>query len=111
METTTDVSRLIQEIVEALRTQYAPEKVILFGSHAEGTARPGSDIDLLIIRDTDERFIDRCFTVRRILTDPKRTTPLEVLVLTPCEVCERLEGGDQFVADVLHKGKVVYEAD
>lgn len=94
----------------ALRREYQPEKVILFGSHAYGRPDEDSDLDLLIIKDTPERPIDRRAAVTRILSDPKRLLPLEVLVLTPQEVRERLEGGDQFLREILEKGEVLYEA-
>ncbi len=102
------VSETIQEIVDKLRTEYAPEKIILFGSYAYGDPRPDSDIDLLIIKKTNERFIDRWVAVRRILSDPKRLVGLETLVVTPQEVSRRLEIGDQFVKEILERGRVLY---
>jgi len=110
MMTSEGVEKIIQGILEKLLTGYSPQKVILFGSYAYGDPQPGSDIDLLIIKETSERFIDRWVAVRRILSDPKRRLPLEVLVLTPQEVERRLAIGDQFVAEVLEKGKVLYAA-
>ena len=110
MVATKEVQKIIQDILERLLTGYAPQKVILFGSYAYGTPRPGSDIDLLIIKETSERFIDRWVTVRRLLSDPKRTVPLETLVLTPEEVSRRLAIGDQFLAEIMEKGKVLYAA-
>jgi len=101
---------VIQQIVEKLVSGYAPQKVILFGSYAHGDPTPGSDIDLLIIKETPERFIDRWVTVRRILSDPKRMVPLETLVLTPQEVSRRLAIGDQFLAEIMEKGEVLYAA-
>ncbi len=100
----------IQGIVARLAAAYAPERVILFGSYATGTAGPDSDIDLLIIKETPKRFIDRWVEVRRILSDPDRSVPLETLVLTPKEVEERLAIGDQFVEQILREGKVLYAA-
>ncbi len=67
-----EAREIIQDILEKLLTSYAPQKVILFGSYAYGTPRQDSDIDLLIIKETSERFIDRWVTVRRILSDPER---------------------------------------
>ena len=99
---------LVEQMVRKLAAEYAPQKVILFGSRAYGHARPDSDIDLLIIKDTSERLIDRWTTVRRILSDPKRTVPLETLVLTPDELQQRLEIGDQFIAQIVEKGTVLY---
>lgn len=105
-----EVREIIQDILEKLLTGYAPQKVILFGSYAYGNPQPDSDIDLLIIKETSERFIDRWVTVRRLLSDPKRTVPLETLVLTPQEVSKRLAIGDQFLAEIIEKGEVLYAA-
>ena len=103
-----EVRQTIQAILEKLLAGYAPQKVILFGSYAYGDPRPDSDIDLLIIKETDERFIDRWVAVRRLLSDPGRTIPLETLVLTPQELSDRLAIGDQFLAEVVEKGDVLY---
>lgn len=105
-----EIREVIQDILRRLLAGYAPQKVILFGSWAYGSPRPDSDIDLLIIKETSERFIDRWVTVRRILSDPRRTLPLETLVLTPDEVSKRLAVGDQFLAEIMRKGKVLYAA-
>jgi len=88
--TRTELSRIVQRLVDA----YEPEKIILFGSYAYGQPNADSDLDLLIIKKTSERFIDRWTTVRKIMSDPKRSIPFEPLVLTPQEVKERLAIGD-----------------
>ena len=105
-----EVRQIIQDILAKLLAGYTPEKVILFGSYAYGSPRPDSDIDLLIIKETSERFIDRWVTVRRILSDPSRTVSLETLVLTPDEVSHRLAIGDQFLAEIMEKGEALYGA-
>ena len=51
--------KLIQEVVERIKTEYQPEKIILFGSYAYGTPNEDSDIDLLIVKDTDKGRVDR----------------------------------------------------
>lgn len=105
-----EVREIIQDILKKLLAGYAPQRVILFGSYAYGNPRPDSDIDLLIIKETSERFIDRWVTVRRLLSDPKRKVPLETFVLTPQEVSRRLAIGDQFLAEIMEKGEVLYAA-
>ena len=50
--TTDDVATLLAWIVQRLHTDYAPQKIILFGSYAYGTRQHDSDIDLLIIKET-----------------------------------------------------------
>lgn len=102
--------RLIRQIVDKLERDYKPRKIILFGSYAYGNPGPDSDIDLLIIKDTEERFIDRCFKVRRVLSDPTRMFPLEIVVLTPDEISQRLAIGDQFIEEIIEKGEVLYAA-
>ena len=93
-----------------LVADYAPQKVILFGSYAYGSPEPDSDIDMLIIKETPERFLDRWVTVHRILTGLHRSLPIEPLVLTPQEVENRLAMGDQFISEILEKGTVLYAA-
>ncbi len=110
MTTPKEVRQIIQDILEKLLVGYAPEKVILFGSYAYGSPRPDSDIDLLIIKETPERFIDRWVTVRRVLSDPRRTVSLETLVLTPAEISRRLAIGDQFLSEIMEKGEALYGA-
>lgn len=107
---TMELERITQQIVDKLRSDYAPLKIILFGSYARGTPKVDSDIDLFIVKDTNERFIDRWVTVRRILSNPSRKLAIETLVLTPQEVTDRLACGDQFVAEILEKGRVLYAA-
>ena len=78
-----DFQMVIRRMLEKLLAEYAPEKVVLFGSYAYGIPRAESDIDLLIIKETSERFLDRWVTVQRILTGTHRALPVETLVLTP----------------------------
>lgn len=104
------VDQTIEDILHKLLAGYAPQKVILFGSYAYGNPRRDSDIDLLVIKETSERFIDRWVSVRRLLSDPSRTLPLEVIVLTPQELSARLDIGDQFLKEIIDQGKVLYTA-
>ena len=100
----------IRTIVEKLKKDYRPSKIILFGSYAYGQPDRDSDIDMCIIKETHERPIDRRVAVARIVADPKRLVPFEPLVLSPQEVKERLLAGDQFLQEILDRGEVLYEA-
>lgn len=101
---------VVRNFLPKLIAEYAPQKVVLFGSYAYGHPGEDSDVDLLIIKETSERFIDRWVAVRRILSDSSRRISLETLVLTPNEVSQRLAIGDQFVAEIMDKGQVLYAA-
>ncbi len=100
----TELKKIVRQVVDA----YRPEKIILFGSYAYGKPHADSDLDLLIIKKTSERFIDRWTIVRQIVSDPKRSIPFEPIVLTPDELEERLAIGDQFIEEIITKGEVLY---
>ncbi|MFQ6003206.1 MAG: nucleotidyltransferase domain-containing protein [Candidatus Zixiibacteriota bacterium] len=95
-------------MVDKIKREYKPEKIILFGSYAWGKPTKDSDIDLFIIKDTSARGIDRAVEIRRILDEENAIFPLDVLVYTPNEMKRRLEIGDDFVKDIIDKGKILY---
>ena len=104
--TKTELKKIVRQVVDA----YQPEKIILFGSYAYGKPDSDSDLDLLIIKKTSDRFIDRWINIRQIVSDPKRSIPFDPIVLTPEEIEERLAMGDQFVEEIIKKGEVLYAA-
>ena len=79
-------------------------KLLLFGSVLHGDFRPDSDIDLLIISESKERFFERQATVRRLLRDLKKKIPVSPIVLTPQELEDRKKCGDQFINEILETG-------
>jgi len=102
------VQQMIEEILKKIVTGYSPRKVILFGSYAYGQPDEESDIDLLIIKDTDNRPIERWIELKRLLRDRNRTVSVSPLVYTPRELEERLALGDFFIREVLEKGETLY---
>lgn len=97
----------IEEVVKKIVQEFEPEKIILFGSYAWGTPTNESDVDLLIIKEGNERRIEREQALRGKLFPSG--IPLDVLIYTPDEVKKRLELGDFFIEDIVKKGKVVYD--
>lgn len=110
MSQTADMPGVIGRMVDRLVREYAPRKVILFGSHTAGTADRDSDVDLLIIKETRDRFLDRWMSAQAALEGTHRSIPVDTLVLTPDELDERLRRGDQFIQEILSTGKVLYDA-
>jgi predicted nucleotidyltransferase len=103
---------IIKKIVDTLIKEYHPDKIILFGSHAYGKPTEDSDVDLLIIKEIDEkRRIDRIVEVRRLVHNSLKGIgiPFSPIVLTKEELCKRLEMGDDFIEEITTKGKVLYE--
>ena len=99
---------ILDAIVKKIVTGYSPRKIILFGSYAYGIPTEDSDIDLLIIKETDKRPIDRWMAVKRLLRDRNRDVSVSPLVYTSKELSERMAVKDFFIQEVLEKGKVLY---
>lgn len=100
--------KLITDIVEKITSEYKPRRIILFGSYAYGSPTEGSDVDILIIKDTDSPPQDRWIEVRRILRPLNRIVPISPLIYTPKEIEERRKIKDFFIEDIMEKGKVLY---
>lgn len=109
-ESAQDIQAILERIVNTLTLEYRPDRIVLFGSYVQGQPTPASDIDLLIIKDSQLSPYQRLVQVRRLLRDPYRRIPIDLLVITPSELEERLKRGDQFLRTIVSQGKVLYAA-
>jgi uncharacterized protein len=100
----TELQIIVQRLIEA----YQPQQIILFGSLAYGTPNVDSDIDLLIVKETQETPLQRRVAVRRLVAQAERRVPFSPLVLTPQEFAQRLSLGDPFYQLIATQGKVLY---
>ena len=97
----------IDEVVHQIAEQFQPQKIILFGSYARGNHRPESDVDLLVVMETDLKESKQSLAIRQYLNI---FFGLDLILYTPEHLKERIEMGDYFVQDILSEGKVLYEA-
>lgn len=98
------MNTLLRKISKKLKEQYGAKEVIIFGSYARNAIDENSDIDILVISETKERFFERQATVRRLMRDLKKKIPISPIVLTPQEVENRKNRGDQFIEEILKTG-------
>jgi predicted nucleotidyltransferase len=98
----------IQALADKIVLDFQPEKIILFGSHARGDARPDSDVDLLVIMDSDQHP-SRTAAEITYRVHP-RCYPLDLIVRSPQMVRTRLRMNDWFMRDVMREGRVLYAA-
>jgi uncharacterized protein len=96
----------LDAILERLIERYDPDRIILFGSRAIAATKADGDVDLLIVKETDKRPVDRRVEVERLLAD--RSVPLDLLVYTPRELRELYAAGDPFIERVVETGRVLY---
>jgi len=72
----------VASILEKLET-YKPQKVIVFGSYVRGEADEYSDLDFVVIKDTEKRFLERLIEVAKVVgTEFGR---VDIFVYTPEE--------------------------
>lgn len=108
MITELELQQWTQKIVE----HFQPIRVILFGSYANGDARPGSDVDLLVVMPHEDRPFQAAARVRRLLRRAVGYVgALDVMVRSPEELDHRLAMGDSFMQDIIRDGKILYDAD
>ncbi|MBI3823447.1 MAG: nucleotidyltransferase domain-containing protein [Planctomycetes bacterium] len=98
--------RAIRQYARAVADRFAPEKIILFGSHAYGTPHADSDVDILVVMPAARNEIDQAIRIHRVV-DPE--FPVDLIVCTPKNVAWRLKEGDSFLREIMTKGKVLYE--
>jgi len=99
--------KVLNEIVRRLVEAVDPDRIILFGSRARGDARPDSDIDLLIIKDSDQPGYRRAIPAYRALTG--MGIPKDIIWRTPAEVQDWSQVPTYITTRALKEGKTLYE--
>jgi predicted nucleotidyltransferase len=96
---------VIRRFARRVAECFQPDKVILFGSHAYGTPHADSDVDILVIMPARNQH-DQAARIRWRVPAP---FPMDLLVRTPKNLSWRLAEGDSFHAEIMTRGKVLYE--
>jgi len=95
----------INELAERIAREFHPQKIILFGSAALGTATEDSDVDLLVIMPTEGSGLRKA---AEIMNKISPRIPVDLIVRDPEDVQRRLEANDFFLREVTEKGKILY---
>lgn len=88
--------------------EFHPERVILFGSYARGTATEDSDVDLLVVMPFEGSVFRKSL---EIMNRIDARFALDLFAQSPREVRRRFSEGDPLIRDALNEGKVLYERD
>jgi predicted nucleotidyltransferase len=96
----------IERVARRLGIAANAEQVILFGSYARGDARGESDVDFLIVANSDLPRFKRSRELYQLF----RPYPfaMDLLVYTPEEIERGKQSPVSFVSTVLQEGKVLY---
>jgi len=95
------IEAYVQEVVENLN----PYLVILFGSFATNNINEGSDVDIMVVADFQEDFLDR---ITKLMDINKFGIPVEPVGYTLEEFREMKRRKNAFILEVTERGKVMY---
>ncbi len=96
------VEKITRTIAEAIR----PDKIILFGSRARGTATPESDVDLVVVYSGPKSKRDVRLSVHRLFDHPDFS--LDLFVLSPQEMERQKKVANTIAREVSERGVICY---
>ena len=96
----------ISAFAAAVGREFAPERIILFGSRARGDAGQDSDADIMVVMNFDGHPAWRAW---EILKRVPRAFPLDLLVRTPADLAARYAQFDPIAREAVDRGIVLYE--
>ena len=96
---------MVDKVVETILDHCDPDLIFLFGSTAKGTAEYGSDIDILVVMETDEKAIYRG---REILDALDVDATVDLIVMTPEEFMTHRRDSRSFTSHILSSGRPIY---
>ena len=111
MDTKQGQSQRLQTIVETIVQVAQPERVILFGSRAKGTARGESDYDFLVVVRgiRNERVVSR--RIYRALLDKRVGAAVDVVVVNTGTLEQYRESPFYVYRQALQEGRVFYDCE
>lgn len=107
MDTPRNLSEDLNWLVARIRDGYEPEKIILFGSLARGETHEWSDIDLIVVKDTDAGYGERVKALTPLIRG--RLVGADILVYSLQEYEKARDRGSPFLARAERDGVVLYE--
>jgi predicted nucleotidyltransferase len=99
-------SRQIKKIVERVVSRFSPEKIILFGSYAQGNTGPDSDLDLLIAMPVNGSKLQKAVEIGVALHDI--AIAKDLIVVTPQKFEWRKDVIGTIEWPAARQGKVLY---
>jgi len=100
------LTKQIHEMVRRIVKHCDPDLVILFGSQARGTARPDSDVDLLVVMPVAGSKREKQIELRCVLHDIR--VPKDIIVVRPEEMERRRDIVGTAIWPAVREGKILY---
>lgn len=100
------IERTLAQMVERIVKRFAPERIILFGSHAAGNAGPDSDVDLLVVMTSKRTKAEQELDILKLLR--RHRIPKDVIVTTPEDFAWRRKIPGTIERPAALRGRVLY---
>lgn len=98
----------LHAIVERIVEGFHPDRIILFGSRARGTAHPGSDVDLLVVMPFVGSRLRLAVEIRKALRG--LGVAKDIVVMTPEEFVARRDIPGTLAYPAAREGQVLHAA-
>ena len=98
----------IQEMGRMIGERFGPRRVVLFGSYARGEANVNSDVDLLVVMDSDAPRLERSVPIRRAISE-RWIEPVDIIVRSPMAVEKNRDRRYTLEYEAMKDGVVLYE--
>ena len=96
----------LKRYIRLLTKHGSPEKLILFGTLAQGELHEWSDIDLVVVEKSNLPFYQRLRKIRELI---QPQVGLDIVVYTPEEFDQLQANSPFFREEIIAKGKIIYE--
>lgn len=96
----------IQSLADRIALDFQPERIILFGSYANGAPTSDSDVDLLVILPFDGKSFWKSLEIANRVNPGFAT---DIIARRPDDTVRRYEQRDPLIREALDHGKILYE--
>jgi uncharacterized protein len=97
----------IRELSARIASEFQPDRIILFGSHAYGTPDAASDVDLLVVLRHEGDGLGMAVEILNAV-DPRFS--VDLIVRTPEDLERRVALNDFFLRQIVERGVVLHES-
>jgi predicted nucleotidyltransferase len=96
----------VRKTIDCIARGYTPKQIWLHGSFARGDFHQESDLDLIIIKETSKKFLDR---IEEVLQYVPCGIAVQPMVYTPREMDTMMAEKNVFLEQAFSEGLLVYE--
>ncbi|MBQ8179520.1 MAG: nucleotidyltransferase domain-containing protein [Candidatus Methanomethylophilaceae archaeon] len=99
---------LADKTVLRIIERFSPDKVVVYGSVARGVADEHSDLDLLVVMETDEPYFE--FVSGIVLAVSDIDVAKDIMMISTEEFDRTWDNPYSYAGQIMRTGRIVYDA-